>query len=183
MGTEKVDLGEFALMDGERVDFTLHLRDGVADADAKGTDDLMLTDRRLIHLNVNGRSRRASFVSIQDITAIDISSERAGGLAGYLWGGLALFVAVMVWRVWDHPVGSVVAAVSVAGMGIYLVLDRLLSPSGVRASFRAGTAVLQLSIRSPKAAGDIHGFVNRLFQLKDEGGDRASRRPRTFSLR
>ena len=171
------------LMDEERIDTALDLRDGIRGGEADGTDDLLLTDRRLVHLNANGRRRRASFVSIQDITAIDISSERKYGIGAFLWGALALFVAVMVWRVWEHPVGSALAGLAVAGMGAYLVIDRLMSPSNVRAIFRAGNAELHFNIDSPSAARNIYGFVNRLFQLKDEAAASSARRPRTFSPR
>ena len=180
---KEVELKGLTLIDEERIDTALDLRDGLGGGEEDGTDDLFLTDRRLVHLNANGRRRRASFVSIQDITAIDISSERGYGIAAFMWGALALIVAVIVWRVWEHPVGSALAGLAVAGMGAYLVIDRLMSPPKVRAIFRAGNAELHFDIDSPSAARDIHDFVNRLFLLKDEEAARAARRPRTFSPR
>jgi hypothetical protein len=171
------------LLDEERIDTALDLRDGLRGGEADGTGDLFLTDRRLVHLAADGQRRRASFVSIQDITAIDINSERGYGLAAFLWGALALFVAVTVWRVWEHPVGSALAGLAVAGMGIYLVVDRLMSPPRVRAIFRTGNTELRFDIDSPIAARDIHDFVNRLFQLKDEAASRTARVPRNFSPR
>jgi hypothetical protein len=180
---KETETRSLTLLDKERIDTTLDLRDGLRGGEADGTADLFLTDRRLVHLAADGRRRRASFVSIQDITAIDINSERGYGLAAFLWGALALFVAVTLWRVWEHPVGSALAGLAVAGMGAYLVIDRLMSPPKVRAIFRTGNGELRFDIDSPSAARDIHGFVNRLFQLKDEAAARTARGARTFSPR
>ena len=83
--------GELTLLDKERIDTALDLRDGLRGGETDGTADLYLTDRRLVHLAADGQRRRASFVSIQDITAIDINSERGYGLAAFLWGALALY--------------------------------------------------------------------------------------------
>ncbi len=181
MELEKAAPAEFALMDGERIDSKLGLRDGLAEP-GDGSY-MMLTDRRLIHLNGDGRRGGVSFVALQDVTAIDVLSERESNRAGYLWGAVALVVAVLLWRTWDQPVWSAISGLAVAAMGVYLVVDRRLSPPGVQAIFQAGSAVLRFKSRRADAAADIYRFVNRLFQLKDEGAERGPRRPRTFAPR
>jgi hypothetical protein len=183
MELEKIAPADFALLEGERVDSTLRAGNGQVEPGDEETMYLMLTDRRLIHVSVDGRRGGATFVSLQDVTAIDIRRQREGGLAGYLWGALAMVVAVLVWRAWDQPVWSVVAALAVAAMGAYLVVDRRLSPHGLRASFRAGAEVLHFTSRGTDDVAEIYGFVNRVFQLKDEGAARGPRRPGTFAPR
>ena len=179
MQMDKTAPTEIALMEGERIDARLELRDGLAEPD-DGTY-MVLTDRRLIHMHGDGRRGGVSFVALQDVTAIDVRSERETGLGGYVWGTLALIVAVLLWRTWEEPLWSAVAGLAVAAMGVYLVVDRRLTPPGVLAVFRAGSDVLRFKSNRADAAPDIYGFVNRLFQLKDEGGEGG--RPRRFAPR
>ena len=154
------------MMDGERVDATLDLVDS-RDGDPERTDSLVLTDRRLIHVSFNGQRNETLFVSIQDITAIDVMSERSLGLAGYVWGALALLVAVAVWQVWDNAVGSAIAGLVLAAMGVYLVVDRLRSPSRVHARFRTGDTEFKYGVNGPTAVTDTYEFVNKLFLRKN----------------
>lgn len=167
---------EMVMMDGERVDATLDLLDS-RDGDLDRADNLILTECRLIHVSSNGHRMQTFFVSIQDITAIDVLSQRSLGLIGYIWGTLALIVAVAVWQAWDNPVGSAIAGLVLAGMGVYLVVDRLRSPSRVQASFRAGDTAFTYNVNGPTAVEDTYEFVNKLFVRKDHS------RSRTFSPR
>ena len=165
MELEKLGFGDVTMMDGERIVATLNLRDGPGD----GTDAIMLTDKRLIHLVEKGRNREAALVSLQDVSAVEINSERRGGYSGFIWGALALVAALLVWRVWDNPALSFLAALGVALMGVYLVVDQLLSPNTLRAVFRAGSHQLELSVDNAHESGDVYAFANRLFELKGEG--------------
>ena len=167
---------EMVMIDGERVDATLDLLDS-RDGDLDRADNLVLTECRLIHVSSNGHRMQTFFVSIQDITAIDVLSQRSLGLIGYIWGALALIVAVAVWQAWDNPVGSAIAGLVLAGMGMYLVVDRLRSPSRVQARFRAGDTEFKYNVNGPTAVEDTYEFVNKLFSRKDHF------RSRTFSPR
>lgn len=164
------------MMDGERIDATLDLVDS-RDGDPERTENLVLTDRRLIHVSFNGKRNETLFVSIQDITAIDVLSEKSLGLMGYIWGALALLVAVLVWQAWDNAVGSAIAGLVLAGMGVYLVVDRMRSPSRVHARFRTGDTEFTYGVNGPTAVPDTYEFVNKLFMRKNGDG------PRTFSPR
>jgi len=179
MEIEKAAPMEFVLMDGERLDSKLELRDGMAEPDDGSY--MMLTDRRLIQLNGDGRRGGVSFVALEDVTAIDVQSEQESNRAGYLWGAVALIVALLLWRTWDQPLWSALAGLAVAAMGVYLIVDRRTSPPGALATFQAGSAVLRFKSRRADAAADMYRFVNRLFQLKGEAGERG--RPRKFSPR
>jgi hypothetical protein len=64
-----------------------------------------------------------------------------------------------------------------AGMGVYLVVDRLRSPSRVQARFRAGDIEFKYNVNGPTAVDDTYEFVNKLFLRKDDS------RSRTFSPR
>ena len=168
MELEKLGLDDFGLIDGERVDTALNLREGQEGEDAAAPNVVLLTDRRVIHLNVNGRTRKAVFASLQDVEAVEIAGERRG-YGGFIWAGMAFVVAIMLWRVWDHPVGSFLAAVAVAMMGVYLIVDHLLTPGVTSATFKAGSSQLRFGIDGPQASAEVYAFVNRLFELKGSG--------------
>ena len=172
MELEELGFGDVGLIDGERIDSTLDLRDGAVEEGAPAPEVVVLTDRRVIHLSANGRRRSAMFVSLKDVEAVEIASERTG-YGGFIWGALALLVAVMLYLTWDEPVWSLLAAVAVALLGAYLVVDQMLTPATVRASFKAGASELKCGLHGPDASRGAHTFVNRLFELKaaEAGGD------------
>ncbi len=187
-GQASADLGKLgftgvSLMDGESVDSALNLPNGAADEHDGAAEIVLLTDRRLIRLSAGGRRREATFVSLYDIEAVEVASERSSGVAGYLWGGLAFLVALLTWRVWDNPVWSGVVAGIVALMGVYLIVDYALSPAAVRATFKVGGSEFDCGLNGSEASEEINGFVNRLFALKDAGGVVQQSQSRDFAPR
>ena len=172
---------ETGLMDGERIDSALSLTEGLGVDHAGDSDVILLTDRRIIQVHADSRSQKAVFLSIRGIDSIEITANREGYRA-FLWGAVSLFVAVMLWRLWDHEVGSALGAVAVALMGAYLVVDRLMSAGNVRARFRAGSSQIQFDLRGDRASRDVYAFASRLFELKEERG-KDNGRPMTFAPR
>ncbi len=170
---ERLGIAEFSLIEGEQIDTALDLRNGAAVDSGDSPEMILLTDRRVIHLAKSGRRRKAVFMSIKDIDAIEIDSEREGGYGALVWGALAVIVAVMLWRVWEQPFWSPIVAVAVALMGAYLVFDRLTSSVAMQATFRAGSSEMQCGLRGPQASQDIYALINRLSQLQDERGNGA----------
>lgn len=181
MEIEKLGLRDVTLMAGERIDSGLNLRDEHSGDTSEVPEAIVLTDRRLIHVNGDDRSRKSVFVSLQDIDAIEITNERPRGYGAYAWAGMAFIAAIFVWRTWDHPLGSGLGAIAVAFMGVYLVADHLLSPRRVLATFRAGYAQLQCSIDGKQAPAGVHAFVNRVFELKEERAKDRTQRPGGFT--
>ena len=84
MELEELGFGDVGLIDGERIDSTLDLRDGAVEEGAPAPEVVVLTDRRVIHLSANGRRRSAMFVSLKDVEAVEIASERTG-YGGFIW--------------------------------------------------------------------------------------------------
>jgi hypothetical protein len=174
---DELGFGDVSLIDGERIDSAINLGDRLKDDPAGYREAVLLTDQRVIHLNANGRRRKAVFVSLRDIDAVEIVTERLGGYGALVWGGLAFFIAIALWRVWDNPWGSALAALAVASMGVYLIVDRFTSPDTIQATFRAGSSQIQCSLKGDRASMDIYAFVNRLHQLRAEGGRNGTRFP------
>lgn len=180
MELDEYGFGDVRLMEGERVDSSLNLSDGgIGDS---GADVMLLTDKRIIHLHGDGRSRNASFASIQDIDAVETSSQ-AEGRSGYIWGAMAFAVAVLLYVVIDHPVGRIAAAVIVALMGVYLVADQLMEPAKRSVIFKAASSQLGCSLGSECPSGDVYAFINRVFELKEENGSEGSSRAKRFAPR
>ncbi len=165
MGYDSNHLEGVTLIDGERVDSSVYLGSSGTDR----FDRLVLTDMRLIRLGVKGTARSASFISIKDIAAVDVTNTRRRSVSGLAWGAVSLFVAVMVWRIWDHPLFSAVAAAVIAGMGVYLLVDRLWGYDKVRAVFSTESEEIRIAIDGADSAveGRINAMANRLFELRD----------------
>jgi hypothetical protein len=180
---ERLGFAEFSLIQGERIDTVLDLGNGAAVELGESPEMILLTDRRVIHLARNGGRRKAVFVSIKDIEAIEIDSERESGRGALIWGALAVIVAVMLWRVWDQPFWSPVVAVAVALMGAYLVFDRLTSSVAMQATFWAGSSKMQCSLKGTQALQDVYALINRASQLQDERDNGARQGKTPFSPR
>ena len=172
--SEHIDLGqtEFAsvdLLEGERTETTLSLRD-----DSKGrrnapTNLLVLTDRRLIHLVDDGRARDAVFVWLADIFAVRVGTERKGSIGGYIWGVLAFIAASLVWTVWDQPVLDVIVAGLVLLMGVYLVWDRINTAPIFQVTVSAGGSQMTMNVHRSVAPELVYAFTNRVFETKARG--------------
>ena len=149
-------------MDGEQVDSTLSPSD-------RDSEVVLLTNKRVIHLNGNSRDRLATFASLEDIDAVEIKAEPRGS-SGLIWAALAFLVAIALYAAIDHPLGRIVAPIAVAVMGLYLVIDHVTARGRPLVVFSAGSSQVRCGLTTEQAADDIHGFVNRLFQLKEQNG-------------
>lgn len=158
--------GGFSFLDGEQIESTISLNGARA---KERSDTLVLTDRRLIHLGEAGRSRTASFVSIADVTSVEVTSTRRRSLVGLAWAAAALLVATAVWSMWDNRILSALAAAALAGMGVYLAVDRLWGHDSVQATFRSAQEQIGISIEDAggEAGAQIDTLTTRLFELKD----------------
>ena len=66
-------------------------------------------------------------------------------------------------------------------MGVYLIVDHLLTFGGVKATFRAGSSVLECALTGSEAVEGMYVLVNSLFRLRDAAEPEPSRR--VFALR
>ena len=169
MAQDSHSTDSISLIEGERVDSTISL-DGMRGKDRSAT--LVLTDRRLIHIGANGRSRTASYVSIADVTSVEVMNKRRRSLAGLAWAAAALLVAAAVWSILDHAVFSPIAGIVLAAMGTYLAVDRLLGYDSVRATFRSTQEQIGISVEDAggEASAQIDTLTARLFEMKNSVG-------------
>ena len=88
------------------------------------------------------------------------------------WAAAALLVATVVWSMWDHAILSSLAAAVLAGMGLYLAVDRLWGHDSVQATFRSAQEQIGISIDDAGGEADaqIDTLTTRLFELKDASG-------------
>ena len=169
--SQQIELGQTGfddlnVIDGEQVDTTLSLRAEPKDEYDTDTDILVLTDRRLIHLIAKGRNREAVFVSLNDVFAVEVSTEHPGGYGGYIWGGVSFLVAILLWQVWNQPVLNVFASGIVGLMGVYLIWDHVMAPLVLQLTVRAGSSQLQMNVHESIDPQRIYDFSNRVFEVK-----------------
>ena len=170
-------------MDGERMDSELDLAgDGARDR-ANAEHVVLLTDRRVIYLDGKHRPRRAVFASIEDVDAVEIAEEDEG-LGAFVWAALAFVAALFLYFVIDNFAGKISGTVAVALLGVYLIVDRLISPGRRVMVFKTGPADLRCPLKKgDRPADDIYPFINRLFELKAASGSDGLERARRFAPR
>ena len=150
------------LVEGERLESVLGLGVGVGDPD----NVLVLTNSRLALVKRSGRQRRSNFTSVKDIETIEVAEVRPG-VGGYLWAGLAVIVAALLWFTIDNVIGSAVSAAAVGAVGLFLLYDRLSEPATTRMTFNTRRSGLVCELGGERPDEEVQAFVNRVFELKD----------------
>ena len=170
------------LMAHEEVQKSLGASEG--DGPANGNRNVvLLTGRRVIHVSGAGANQKTSFAAIEDIGAVEITRQSVGGYSAFIWAVLAFFVSVMLWRVIENQTLSIVAAAVVALMGVYLIVDRLLSRGEHALVFKAGGAEIQCVLKGDGDQSEAEALIARLFELKAERSSPQHARANTFSPR
>ena len=169
MELDEFGFSDIRLMEGERIDSALTLRDGGGRGPAGGPEVMLLTDKRIIHLHGTGKRQKAIFVSIQDVDTVEVSTQREGN-GSFIWAALAFVVAILIYYAVDHSVGRIAAAGIVALMGVYLIADRLLDPGKPLVILKARSTQFWCSLNDSTTRGDVYPFINRLFHLKSANG-------------
>ena len=175
-------LSAVTLMANEQVQQSL----GVDDTDRSNdsnTNIVLLTDRRVIHIEGAGQNRRTSYAAIDDISAVQITRQSAGGYGAFVWAALAFFVSFALWRIIENQTLSYAAAAIVALLGIYLIVDRLLARSEHALVFKAGSAEIQCALKRDAGNAEAETLITRLFELKDERSKPHYARAKSFSPR
>ena len=170
-----------SLLEGERVETTLNLlgetedpKNGDVSKTARwkwgknppDSDLLVLTDRRLIHLVYNASERESAFVSLSAVSAVRMDARRPGRAAGFVWGGISLVAAALLWAVWDQPVLDVAAAGAVVLMGLYILLDYVMAPHAVQMTISAGLSQMTMGVHGSISTQRMNDFANRVFEAK-----------------
>lgn len=154
------------LTGGERIEASLGMGD-VAD----GGDALLLTDRRIVRIG-GGRNRQRAFAAIDDVSAAEIARQPEG-YANYVWAALGFLAALLVWLTIDSPPLSWIAAAVLALMGVYLVIDRLISRGSAYVAVRAGATQIFAALKDADIP-DAELLINRMFELNAARADASS---------
>ena len=182
MELDELGFSNVSLMEGERVDSALTLRDGGKRGLNGGAEVMLLTDKRIIHLRGTGTRQKAIFVSIQDVETVEVSTQQEGN-GGFIWAALALVVAILLYYAIDHSIGRIAAAGFAVLMGVYLIADKLLDPGKPLVIFKARSTQFWCGLNNSKARADVYPFINRLFHLKSENGSDGYSRADHFAPR
>ena len=73
----------------------------------------------------------------------------------------------MLWRIIDHPAGSITAAIAVGLMGIYLIAEKIVGPNKTIVKCTTGSTGIHCEIIGADANVDIHRFVTKVFQAQE----------------
>ena len=165
--------GDLSMMDGEKIVQILNATVGIEGTNRVNPDMLLLTNRRIIHLETSGGNRKTAFVSLKDIESVEMLSKRQTR-AAVIWGAVSFLTALMLWQAWNHPWASALAALALILIGVYLMVDRLRLPDRVHISFKTGSTTLNCNLEA-NSSNDGNIFVNKLFDLKSQGQEDGGR--------
>ena len=138
------------------------------DAHDGGGEVVVLTDNRVIQMSGSESSRRTSFAAIEDISAVEITSQPAGGYGSFVWAGLAFVVSAALWRIIENQTISIGAAVVVALMGVYLIYDRLTSGGEHVLVFKTNGGEIRIDLKGERNQEEAEALIARMFELKAE---------------
>jgi hypothetical protein len=133
-----------------------------------GGEVVVLTDNRVIQMSGSESSRRTSFAAIEDISAVEITSQPAGGYGSFVWAGLAFVVSAALWRIIENQTISIGAAVIVALMGVYLIYDRLTSGGEHVLVFKTNGGEIRIDLKGERNQEEAEALIARMFELKAE---------------
>lgn len=169
-----------SLMSGESIQASVGRFE---DANSREDDVLLLTNLRVIHISRSDANHDMSIAALDDIGTVELTQRPAGGYGAFVWSGLAFFVAYMLWRVIESQWISLAAAIIVALMGVYLIVDRLMSRGEHVLVFRASSGELRVELNGEERPSEAEALIARLFELKEERGSTARMRASRFSPR
>ena len=171
------------LIDGERIDSTVRLSGGTALGAGSGAGVMLLTDRRVIHLQGDGKHQKAAFAAIQDVELVEISFDREG-YGAFIWAAMALVVAlVLYFFIIDHFAARIAASVVVALLGVYLIVDKLTFSRRPMVVFKAGSSQVRCELKGEQAAANVQEFIKRFFEFKQEIASNGAGGRRRFAPR
>lgn len=183
MELDQFGFDDFSLMDEEKLESALVLGSEDSQDSAESPAVMLLTDKRVIHINGNGKHRKAVFASVQDVEAVEVAVQKEGN-GSFIWAGLAFLVAFFLFFVLgDQPLWRIVVPVIVALMGVYLIVDQLASPGKQLVIFKTGSSQLRADLKGDGASSEVYAFINRFFQLKSENGSDVFSRVNRFAPR
>ncbi len=173
---------DVTLMPDEQVHESLGInKDG--ESKESNRNIVLLTDRRVIHISGAKSSQKTSFAAIEDISIVELTRQPPRGYGAYIWAGLAFLVSVMLWRIIENQTFSIAAAVIVALMGVYLIIDRLTLQGEHLLLFKSGSAEIQVEIKGDGQLSNADTLITKLFELKEERISLRYSRAKTFSPR
>ena len=178
--TPRSSITGVSLMTDEEVQASVGISEDGNSADG---DVVLLTDRRIIHISGSEPKQRIAYGAIEDIGVVELSRQPAGGYGAFVWAGLAFFVSFMLWRVIDSQLISVAAAIIVAIMGAYLIIDRLTSRGEHVLVFKASGAEIRVELKGDGPQPEVDRLIKRLFELKEERNSPGYARASRFSPR
>ena len=170
MKIEQFGFNDVRLIEGEHIDTALNLSKEGISKPKDNPEAILLTNRRIIHLDGSGKKIKGVFASIRDIDGVELTMEKEGNTA-FFWAGLAFVSSILLLFAIDHSVGRISAAMIVALIGIYLIIDQRTALGKRVLIFKAGSSQIRCTLQSNIVSSGIYTFINRLYQLKDESAN------------
>ena len=168
MDLEEFGLGEFELLDGERVAAKLSVDRQGARRFSTEPGALLLTSARVIHISGEESKRQTTMLSVQDVESVSVRLIFPEGIGPYVWAALSVAMSIILYSYIEHDIGRIAAPLIVLAMGAYLILDRLTEKGRPLAVFKAREAEIHWPFDYDTESKEVYDFINSLYRVKRE---------------
>ncbi len=166
MNANELDVDGFGigLIEGEHVDMAVGSNGEDSRRSWRTRDVLLLTNRRVIQIG-GGHSAKAALIG--DIESVEIVPSREG-YSAFAWAGVSVVLSLVLYSMIDHSLGKIAAPLIVLGMGIYLIVNRMIDSGQSAVVFRTAGSEIEWHFDAKRDVGEVRQLVNRLFCAKLE---------------
>ena len=151
-------------MDGERVERAMRATQRSRKA-ARREETLLLTDSRIIHVAVEGRSVETFIASVDDVESVHVGAV-SEGYGAFIWAGLAVALSGALYGLLEQETLRIVAPLLTLAMAAYLLASRLIFSGGQVAAFRIGAAEIAWRFDGDEQTEEVGEFIRDLYSIK-----------------
>lgn len=166
-----MELSEFRsanvhLVTGETIVSSLNLSKSPDEKDVSDTETIVLSNKRMMYFSGGLNQKQLSIIPVDEITSVEINIEERSKHA-YLWAALAFAVSVSLILIIDPFFIRLVSSLIVGLMGLYLIVDHVMTTTLYRIQFKSNSAEISCMIKPEHVEERAYTFIGDFFELKN----------------
>ena len=166
-----MELSEFRsanvhLVRGETIVSSLNLSKSPDEKDVSDPETIVLSNKRMMYFSGGLNQKQLSIIPVDEITSVEINIEERSKHA-YLWAALAFAVSVSLILIIDPFFIRLVSSLIVGLMGLYLIVDHVMTTTLYRIQFKSNSAEISCMIKPEHVEERAYTFIADFFELKN----------------
>ena len=170
-----MELSEFSfakihLVTSERIISSLNLSESLDKKRADDPETIVLSNKRLMYFPGALNQKQIAFIPVDEITSVEINVEDRNKNA-YLWAALAFVLSISLILIIDPFFIRLVTSLIVGLMGLYLIIDHVLSTTMCKIQFKSNSSEISCRIKPEHVVEKAYPFIREFFELKNNPQD------------